>query len=98
MKNKIDREKVLKEFHAYMSKCSNRCGTMTVWDTYPVIVKDIAVTSVVANGNEILFGDFDPETKVFKCRHSQDDIDVSFILEALEDMKSIDSKKKQHCR
>ena len=69
--------------------------SLTVWDKYPVCVKDICVLSVCLFNDRIVFGDFDREKKEMDfVRKTTDDLDKKYIDEVLTDMMEIQSKKK----
>lgn len=95
MRKKLDKKQIIKDLQTYIADHSTKYDDMSVWNTYPIIVKDVACMSAVLKNNEVMFGDFNVKDKTFKCRHTQDDIDIAFVLETLEDMKSIDIKKKK---
>ena len=56
-----------------------------IWNTYPVVVKDICVSYVVVNGDKLEFGDFpskydngkyvgdDVSIELWNCRKTEDD-------------------------
>lgn len=64
------------------------------WNTYPVCAKDICVTTVILNGDDILFGDTKKDGKFYK-RRTIDGMEYNYIDECLADMIAADGKRKK---
>ena len=65
-----------------------------IWNTYPVCAKDICVTTVILDGDDILFGDTEKDGKFHK-RRSVDGMEYNYIDKCLADMIAIDGKRKK---
>lgn len=63
-----------------------------IWNTYPVCVKDICVTAVKLDGDNILFGDITSDRK-FQIRRTIDGMEYNYIDECLADMITADAKR-----
>jgi len=63
------------------------------WNTYPVCVKDVCVTTVAVVDGRIIFGDYDEKKTEFpKIYHTTNDVEYEFILEAFNEIKEADEK------
>lgn len=65
-----------------------------VWNTYPVCAKDICVTTVVLDDDDVLFGDTEKDGK-FHQRRTINGMEYNYIDECLADMIAADGKRKK---
>lgn len=67
--------------------------TKTLWDTYPICVKDVCVSGIMVTGKKLEFGNVDDKGK-FTSRRTPADLERRHLEEIIVDMKAADAKKK----
>lgn len=67
--------------------------TKTLWNTYPICVKDVCVTDIMVTGKKLEFGN--TYNGKFTARRIPADLERRHLEEIIIDMKEADSRKKK---